>query len=119
MGKVTVSRMREGYAQTVLIFRITYIFTRHNDKVSLITPIWTYCIELWGCACKSNTAIIQRYQPKILREIIEAPWYVTNAMIYDDSRYCNCARSHPHQKHQAPYKTRNALEPTTPPHSTG
>jgi len=26
----------------------------------LITPIWTYGTEFWGCVCKSNTAIIQR-----------------------------------------------------------
>lgn len=30
-------------------------------------PIWTYGIELWGCTSKSNRAIIQRWQLKILR----------------------------------------------------
>jgi hypothetical protein len=32
----------------------------------IITPIWTYGIELWGCAYKSNIAVIQRCQYKIL-----------------------------------------------------
>jgi len=27
---------------------------------SIVTPIWTYDIELWGCASKSNIAVIQR-----------------------------------------------------------
>ena len=27
---------------------------------SIITPVWTYGIELWGCASKSNIVIIQR-----------------------------------------------------------
>jgi hypothetical protein len=27
---------------------------------AVIKPIWTYGIELWGCASKSNTAIMQR-----------------------------------------------------------
>jgi hypothetical protein len=27
-------------------------------------PIWTYGIELWGCASKSNVAIIQLPNPK-------------------------------------------------------
>jgi hypothetical protein len=29
---------------------------------ALLKPIWTYGIELWGCASKSNTTIIQRAQ---------------------------------------------------------
>jgi len=49
---------------------------------SIIAPIWIYCIELWGCACKSNIAVIQRYQSKILRAIVDAPWYITNDMIH-------------------------------------
>jgi hypothetical protein len=43
-----------------------------------IKPIWTYGIELWGCASKSNTDIIQRLQSKILRAMTNAPWYVSN-----------------------------------------
>ena len=34
--------------------------------------------------CKSSTAIIQRCQSKILRAIVDAPWYVTNDMIHED-----------------------------------
>jgi hypothetical protein len=51
---------------------------------SIITPIWTYGIELWGCAFKSNIAVIQRCQSKILRATVDAPWYVTNDMIHKD-----------------------------------
>jgi hypothetical protein len=52
--------------------------------ISIITPIWTYGIELWGCACKSNIAIIQRCQSKILRAAVNAPRCVTNDMIHKD-----------------------------------
>ena len=45
---------------------------------AVIKPIWPYGIELWGCASKSNTAIMQRAQSKILRTVTSAPWYVTN-----------------------------------------
>ena len=45
---------------------------------SLITPIWAYGVELWGCACKCNIAIIQRCQS------VDAPRYVTNAIIHED-----------------------------------
>jgi hypothetical protein len=51
---------------------------------SIIAPTWTYGIELWGCACKSNIAAIQRLQSKILRAIFDAPRYVTNDMIHKD-----------------------------------
>jgi hypothetical protein len=49
---------------------------------SIITPIWTYGIELWGCAHKSTIVVMLRYQSKILRAMVDAPWYVTNSMIH-------------------------------------
>jgi hypothetical protein len=33
---------------------------------TIIIPIWTYGLEFWGCASKSNISIIQRSQSKIL-----------------------------------------------------
>jgi hypothetical protein len=49
-----------------------------------IIPIWTYGLELWGCASKSNISILQRSQSKILRMIADAPWYVSNATLHAD-----------------------------------
>jgi hypothetical protein len=51
---------------------------------SIITPIWTYGIELWGYACKSNIAVIQGCQSKTSRAIFDAPRYVTNDMLHKD-----------------------------------
>lgn len=51
---------------------------------AIIKPIWAYGIELWGCASKSNIAVLQRSQSKILRAITDAPWYVTNQMLHND-----------------------------------
>jgi hypothetical protein len=51
---------------------------------TIFRPVWTYGIELWGCANKSNIAIMQRYQSKLLRTIINAPWYVTNHTLHTD-----------------------------------
>ena len=48
----------------------------------VLKPIWTYGIVLWGCASKSNIAIMQRYQSKILRAITNAPWYVNNQTLH-------------------------------------
>jgi hypothetical protein len=49
---------------------------------TIFKPIWTYGIVLWGCASKSNIAIKQRYQSKILRTITNAPRYVTNQTLH-------------------------------------
>lgn len=51
---------------------------------TIIKPIWTYGIELWGCASKSHVALIQRSQSKILRMITDAPWFVSNQTLHDD-----------------------------------
>jgi hypothetical protein len=88
-----------------------------NNKVllykSIIFPIWTYGLELWGCASKSNIAIVQRSQSKILRAFVDAPRYVTNATLHTDLGTPNYSRSHPRQKHQAPSTTTIPLEPAT------
>jgi hypothetical protein len=47
-------------------------------------PIGTYGIELWGTSCNSNIAILERFQSKVLRLIVNAPWYVPNSVIRKD-----------------------------------
>lgn len=51
---------------------------------TVLKPVWTYGIQLWGTASKSNIAIIERFQSKALRSIVDAPWFVTNRDIYND-----------------------------------
>jgi hypothetical protein len=51
---------------------------------TIFIPIWTYGLELWGCASKANISIIQRSQSKILRMIADAQWYVSNATLHAD-----------------------------------
>jgi len=51
----------------------------------ILKPVWTYEIELWGCASSSShTAKIQRYQSKLLRLIINVPWFVTNQTLHQN-----------------------------------
>jgi hypothetical protein len=54
-------------------------------KASL-KPIWTYDIQLWGTTSNSNIEILERFQSKVLRLIVNAPWYVPNAVIRKDLR---------------------------------
>lgn len=51
---------------------------------SIFKPIWTYGIELWGSASKTNIEIIQRFQTKVLRMVTNAPWYVSNEILHRD-----------------------------------
>lgn len=51
---------------------------------AILKPIWTYGIQLWGTASKSNIDILERFQSKTLRIITNAPKYVTNDMLHTD-----------------------------------
>jgi len=51
---------------------------------AILKPVWTYGRQLWGTASNSNIEIIQRYQSKILRQIVNAPFYTSNASIHKD-----------------------------------
>ena len=59
-----------------------------QNKITLykiiIKPVWTYEIQLWGTASNSNIEILQRFQSKMLRSLINAPWYITNEAIHRD-----------------------------------
>jgi len=51
---------------------------------AILKPIWTYGIQIWGTASHSNIEILQRFQNKVLRKIVDAPWYVPNKLIQND-----------------------------------
>ncbi|CAK9827570.1 Probable RNA-directed DNA polymerase from transposon BS [Anthophora retusa] len=67
-----------GYRSPLSLFNKLLLY-----KATLI-PIWTYGIQLWGCAKQSNINIIQRVQNKILRTITCAPWYIRNETLHYD-----------------------------------
>jgi hypothetical protein len=46
--------------------------------------MWTYGIQLWGCAKPSHKQIIQQLQSKILRSIINVPCYVSKLTLHTD-----------------------------------
>jgi hypothetical protein len=53
---------------------------------TILKPIWTYGIQLWGTTSNSNIEILERFQSKVLRLIVNAPWYVPNSGIHKDLR---------------------------------
>jgi hypothetical protein len=70
---------------------------------TVLRPIWTYGKELWGCASKTNIAILQRYQSKLLRIITNAPRYVANQTLHTDLRiqYVQALRDEYIKKHRS------------------
>jgi hypothetical protein len=51
---------------------------------TILKPVCTYGIQLWGTASTSNMKILERFQSKALRMIVDAPWYVLNTVIRRD-----------------------------------
>jgi hypothetical protein len=54
------------------------------NKLLLYKSIWTYGIQRWGTASTSNIEILERFQSRALRLIVDAPWYVPNNHIRRD-----------------------------------
>lgn len=50
----------------------------------ILKPIWTYGIQLWGTASNSNIDILERFQCKTLRSMLNIPFYIANKYIYED-----------------------------------
>jgi hypothetical protein len=60
---------------------------KHLIYKTILKLIWTYGIQLWGAASTSNIEILERFESKALRMILDAPWYVSNTVIGRDSKY--------------------------------
>jgi hypothetical protein len=58
---------------------------------SLLKPIWTYGLQLWGNAKKSNLNNIQAFQNMTLTKIVNAPPYISNLTLHKD---CNIITIH-------------------------
>ncbi|GBP81063.1 Probable RNA-directed DNA polymerase from transposon BS [Eumeta japonica] len=62
----------------------------HESKIviykTILKPIWTYGIQLWGTASNSNIEILERFQSKTLRTMLDIPYYVSNKYIHQDLR---------------------------------
>jgi hypothetical protein len=51
---------------------------------AILKPIWSYGLQLWGCAELTTINLIQRFQSKTLRALADAPWYVSNLTLHND-----------------------------------
>jgi hypothetical protein len=51
---------------------------------TILKTIWTYVTQIWGTASASNIEILERFQYKVLRMIVDVPWHVPNSLIRRD-----------------------------------
>jgi hypothetical protein len=50
----------------------------------ILKPVWAYDVQLWDTVSNSNIEILQRFQNKYLRIIVNAPWYVIKDTLHHD-----------------------------------
>lgn len=50
----------------------------------ILKPVWSYGIQIWGCAKQLHINSIQTFQNKVIRNIVKAPWYVRNRDLHRD-----------------------------------
>ena len=51
---------------------------------TILKPIWTYGVQLWGSASNCNVELLEIFQSKMLRIMTDAPWFVSKAVIIRD-----------------------------------
>lgn len=71
-----------------------YWAMKKNNKLSLanklliykvvIKPIWSRGIQIWDSMGNSSLEILERFQPKVLRSLLGAPWFEPKAVIRCD-----------------------------------
>ena len=73
--------------------KLHWLLGRHsvmstNNKLliynQILKPIWTYGLQLWGCATKCHKAVISKFQNKVLREIVNAPRFYRTDRLHKD-----------------------------------
>ena len=79
---------------------------------TMIRPVWSYGIQIWGSAKPSNIRPIQSFQNIALRTITGAPWYMTNLQLHNDLKVINVsdyAKIHYHRFHSKLNSSTNPL----------
>jgi hypothetical protein len=68
----------------------------------ILRPVRQYGAQLRGCSKPSNINIIQIFQNKVLRGIVDAPWYVRNSDLHRDLNVESVTQNHEWRLHNLP-----------------
>jgi hypothetical protein len=82
--------IKKKHGELNIKFRKMYWLLGCNSELSIynklivykqvLRPVWSYGIQLWGCASDSTL------QDKVLKCIVQAPWYIRNSDLHRDLR---------------------------------
>jgi hypothetical protein len=78
-GTKTFSQNRNNYESSKLSTSQKLLLHK-----TILKPVWTYGIRVWGTATTSNIEILERFQSKALSKIVDALWCVPNVVIRRD-----------------------------------
>lgn len=77
-------------------FRGMYWLLGRNSQLSIgnkiliynqiLKPVWAYGAQLWGCTKEKHINRIQTFQNKVLRCMVNAPWFIRNSDLHRDLR---------------------------------
>jgi len=87
MGMTLDAKLRWKYRKMYWLIGRYSALSVYNKLMlyqQVLKPVWTYCIQLWGCTSQSNRNIIQRFQNRVLCGILDAPWYIRNDNLHKD-----------------------------------
>ena len=63
------------------------ILSNYNKTLiynQVLKPVWVYGIQISGCAKQVHLNTLQTFQNKVLRNIVNAPWYIRNSDLHRD-----------------------------------
>jgi methionine salvage enolase-phosphatase E1 len=88
MGKVHQNQKKIAHSKTetnaLSIRKINTINRKQTPYKAVLKPIWTYGIQTWSTASNSYIEILQRFQSKTPRSVLNAPWYINNHRVHED-----------------------------------
>lgn len=75
---------------------------------TIIRPVWSYGLQIWGPAKPSNTRPVQAHQNIALRLITNAPWYINNVFPLQRPQHYNRQKTNyrNHVSRKIPFQTR-------------
>jgi hypothetical protein len=104
------------YARQNALATWTEVKTLHRQQHSHIQRNTQTSLDLWnltaGTASTSKTEILERFQTKVLRTIVDAPWYVPNTDIRRDFQTPTVKEEIRHYRSQ--YSARLSVHPNDP-----
>lgn len=85
--KIKLTELRLRYRQIYWLMGRNSQVSIYNKMLlynQILKPIWVYGIQLWGCAADCHIKSIQTFQNKVLRNAVNAPWYIRNSDLHRD-----------------------------------